>query len=261
MPETVKSPATVKLLPMLAFWETVNWVVEAWPVTARLVEVALVKVALVPVKLVKVPAAGVVAPMTVLSIVPALIVKLSATSESCQSKDKVPELASLSLETELSAKDVIVESNGMVSLPYIGNVNLLGLTLQQAERRIEALLSKDLQNPKVSIKRTQKAIRQVTVEGAVKTPGVFPIVSSMTFLQAIAMSQGITDLADVTHVFVFRDGIQYAVDLYKVRHGLSPDPVLKQNDRIVVLKSNRKVKEKKVLEYLPALLTPLSLIM
>ncbi len=162
---------------------------------------------------------------------------------------------------ELSAKDVIVESNGMVSLPYIGNVNLLGLTLQQAERRIEALLSKDLQNPKVSIKRTQKAIRQVTVEGAVKTPGVFPIVSSMTFLQAIAMSQGITDLADVKNVIVFRDGKQYAVDLYKVRRGLSPDPVLKQNDRIVVLKSNRKVKEKKVLEYLPALLTPLSLIM
>ncbi len=162
---------------------------------------------------------------------------------------------------ELSAKDVIVESNGIVSLPYIGSVNLLGLTLQQAERRIEALLSKDLQNPKVSIKRTQKAIRQVTVEGAVQTPGVFPIVSSMTFLQAIAMSQGITDLADVKNVIVFRDGKRYAVDLYKVRRGLSPDPVLKQNDRIVVLKSNRKVKEKKVLEYLPALLAPLSLIM
>jgi polysaccharide export outer membrane protein len=162
---------------------------------------------------------------------------------------------------ELSAKDVIVESNGIVSLPYIGSVNLLGLSLQQAEKRVEALLSKDLQNPKVSIKRTQKAVKQVTVEGAVQTPGVFPIVSSMTFLQAIAMSQGITDLADVKNVIVFRDGKQYAVDLYKVRRGLSPDPVLKQNDRIVVLKSNRKVKEKKILEYLPALLAPLSLIM
>ncbi|MCK5917331.1 MAG: polysaccharide export protein [Cocleimonas sp.] len=162
---------------------------------------------------------------------------------------------------ELSVKDVIVESNGVVSLPYIGSVNLLGLTLQQAEKRVETLLSKDLQNPKVSIKRTQKAIRRVTVEGAVQTPGVFPIVSSMTFLQAIAMSQGITELADVKNVIVFRDGKQYAVDLYKVRRGLSPDPALKQNDRIVVLKSNRKVTEKKVLEYLPALLAPLSLIM
>jgi polysaccharide export outer membrane protein len=162
---------------------------------------------------------------------------------------------------ELSAKDVLVEPNGMVSLPYIGRVNLRGLTLQQAEKRVEHLLSKDLQHPKVNIKRTQQAIRRITVEGAVQTPGVFPITGSMTFLQAIAMSQGITEVADTTEVVVFRDGKQYSVNLHNVRRGLSPDPMLQQNDRIVVLQSNRKVTEKKVLEYLPAILAPLSLIM
>jgi polysaccharide export outer membrane protein len=162
---------------------------------------------------------------------------------------------------ELSAKNITVEPNGIVSLPFIGAVILRGLTLQQAEKRVEKLLSKDLQNPNVTIKRTKKAIRQVTVEGAVKTPGVFPITRSMTFLQAIAMSQGLTELADTKQVIVFRDGKQYSVDLYKVRRGLSPDPVLTQNDRIVVLKSSRKIKEKKVLDYLPAVLAPLSLIM
>jgi polysaccharide export outer membrane protein len=162
---------------------------------------------------------------------------------------------------ELSVKNITIEPSGMVSLPFIGAVNLLGLTLQQAEKRVEKLLSKDLQHPNVTIKRTQQAIRQITVEGAVKTPGVFPITRSMTFLQAIAMSQGLSELADTKQVIVFRDGKQYAVNLHNVRRGLNPDPVLKQNDRIVVLKSDRKIKEKKVLEYLPAVLAPLSLIM
>lgn len=162
---------------------------------------------------------------------------------------------------ELSTKHITVESNGMVSLPFIGAVNLLGLTLQQAEKRVETLLSKDLQHPNVTIKRTQQAIRQITVEGAVKTPGVFPITRSITFLQAIAMSQGLSELADTKKVIVFRAGKQYAVNLYNVRRGLNPDPVLQQNDRIIVLKSDRKIKEKKVLEYLPAVLAPLSLIL
>lgn len=80
--------------------DMVKAVVEAWPVIARLVPVALVKF-----KLVKVPAAGVEPPMTVLSMLPPDMVRLSATSESAQSKDKVPELASLVLLIELSAKD------------------------------------------------------------------------------------------------------------------------------------------------------------
>lgn len=163
---------------------------------------------------------------------------------------------------ELSAKDITVEATGNVSLPFIGTVNLLGLSIQQAEDRIEALLRKDaLQDPKVSIKRTQQTIKRITVEGAVKTPGVFPITDSLSFLQAVAMSQGLTELADTKNVVVFRDGKQYAVDLDKVRRGITPDPILKEDDRIVVLKSDKKVKEKKILQYLPALASPLSLIL
>jgi len=166
---------------------------------------------------------------------------------------------------ELSASNVIVESTGIISLPYIGSLNVLGLTLQQAEDKIEKLLSKDLQNPKVTIKRTERKLKRsnVTVEGAVQTPGVFPfpVKGSLSFLQAIALSQGLSEMADTKNIIVFRDGKQYAVNLDSVRRGLTPDPILKADDRIVVLKSDRKVKEKKILEYLPAVLAPLSLVL
>ena len=167
---------------------------------------------------------------------------------------------------ELSANNVIVESTGIISLPYIGSLNVMGLSLQQAERKIEGLLRKDaLQNPKVTIKRTERKLKRnnITVEGAVQTPGVFqfPVKSSLSFLQAIALSHGLTEMADTKNIVVFRDGKQYAVNLDSVRRGLTPDPVLKADDRIVILKSDRKVKEKKILEYLPAVLAPLSMVL
>ncbi|HIO93342.1 MAG TPA: polysaccharide export protein [Leucothrix mucor] len=166
---------------------------------------------------------------------------------------------------ELSVSNIIVESSGIISLPYIGSLNVLGLSLQQAEDKIETLLRKDLQDPRVTIKRTERKLKlnNVTVEGAVQTPGVFPfpVKGSLSFLQAIALSQGITEMADTKSIIVFRDGKRYTVNIDSIRRGLVPDPILKADDRIVVLKSDRKIKEKKILEYLPAVLAPLSLIL
>ena len=62
-------------------------------------------------------------------------------------------------------------------------------------------------------------------------------------------------------VVVFRNGRQYGVNLDLIRNGKAPDPILQNDDRIVVLKSNNKVLEEKVINYLPALLSPFSLLL
>jgi polysaccharide export outer membrane protein len=163
---------------------------------------------------------------------------------------------------ELSAVDLIIEANGAISLPLLGSVVVGGLSIPQAEQKIARLLTKDfLQDPKVTVTRKEQALRRVTVEGAVTTPGVFPIEGrQMTFLQAIALAQGLTDLANDKAVIVFRDGRQYGVNLDLIRRGKAPDPYVQNNDRIVVLKSDNKVLEQKVINYLPALLSPFSLL-
>jgi hypothetical protein len=61
-------------------------------------------------------------------------------------------------------------------------------------------------------------------------------------------------------VVVFRNGRQYGVNLDLIRKGEAPDPILQNDDRIVVLKSDNKVLEQKVIDYLPALLSPFSLL-
>ncbi|MGB1310442.1 MAG: polysaccharide biosynthesis/export family protein [Leucothrix sp.] len=162
---------------------------------------------------------------------------------------------------ELSATDLTVESNGAISLPLLGSVVVRGLSITQAERKIAGLLSKSyMQDPKVTVTRKEQAFKRVTVEGAVTTPGVFPITGRMTFLQAIALAQGITNLANDKGIVVFRNGRQYGVNLDLIRKGKAPDPILQNDDRIVVLKSDNKVLEEKVINYLPALLSPFSLL-
>lgn len=162
---------------------------------------------------------------------------------------------------ELSAADLTVETNGAISLPLLGSVVVRGLSITQAERKIAGMLSKSyMQDPKVTVTRKEQAFKRVTVEGAVRTPGVFPITGRMTFLQAIALSQGLTELANDKAVIVFRNGRQYGVNLDLIRNGKAPDPILQNDDRIVVLKSDNKVLEQKVINYLPALLSPFSLL-
>ena len=162
---------------------------------------------------------------------------------------------------ELSAVDLTVETNGAISLPLLGSVVVRGLSITQAEQKIAGLLSRTyMQDPKVTVTRKEQAFKRVTVEGAVNTPGVFPITGRMTFLQAIALSQGLTDLANDKSVVVFRNGRQYGVNLDLIRNGKAPDPILQNDDRIVVLKSDNKVLEQKVINYLPALLSPFSLL-
>ena len=162
---------------------------------------------------------------------------------------------------DLTARALKVESNGAISLPLIGSVRVAGLTIFQAENVIKQKLSSFMQDPKVSVIRTDSAIsKRVTVEGEVRTPGVFPIKGSLSFLQAIAMAQGVTEMGNSRNVLFFRDGAQHSVSLDLVRTGQIPDPILRGDDRIIVLKDSAKVREKKIIDYLPSVLSPISIL-
>ena len=161
---------------------------------------------------------------------------------------------------DLSAKNVTIESSGTISLPLVGTVAVAGLSISQAEQKITQKLTQFMQAPQVSISRTNKSIEnRVTVEGEVRTPGVFPIKGNLSFLQAIALAQGLSDVGDSRKVFFYRNGQRYPVNLDLVRTGSIADPILQNDDRIVVMKDLEKEREKKLLEYIPAITSPFSL--
>jgi len=161
---------------------------------------------------------------------------------------------------DLSAQNLTVEASGTISLPLVGSVRVAGLSIAQAEQTITQKLTKFMQAPQVSISRTTKSIgKRVTVEGEVRTPGVFPITGNLSFLQAIALAQGLSDVGDSKNVFFFRDGKRYPVNLELVRSGTIADPILQNDDRIVVMRDSGLQREKKFLEYVPVLTSPFSI--
>lgn len=92
-----------------------------------------------------------------------------------------------------------IREDGAIGFPYLGTVQLSGLTLEEAENRIERQLlsAKLLRNPQVTVAVEEYLSRQVTVLGHVKKPSRYGLSGPGTVLDMIAEAGGrIEDAAD-----------------------------------------------------------------
>ncbi len=161
-------------------------------------------------------------------------------------------------EEDLSFEEVPVDASGNVLFPLIGQVSVTGKTGTELAADIAARLeSRYLVDPQVSIIVAQSASQKVTVEGAVKTPGVYPIEGQTTLLQAMALAQGPTETARLDEVIVFRtkeDGVYAAqFNLKDIRKGAQPNPEILGRDIVVVGNSFAKALFRDILQLSPAL--------
>jgi polysaccharide biosynthesis/export protein len=151
-----------------------------------------------------------------------------------------------------------VDLAGNISLPLIGEVAAANLTTSQLDTKITELLGQRyFENPDVSVGIKESALRTVTVDGAVKDGGAFPILGPVTLIQAVALAKGTSEDANARRVAVFRTvGGQRqaaAFDLTAIRRGQSPDPPIYPGDIIVVDGSAVKDAFKKFLQAVPLL--------
>jgi polysaccharide export outer membrane protein len=155
-------------------------------------------------------------------------------------------------------REVRVNSNGQISLPLIGGIMAGGKTIPELEETIATKLKDGyLQDPQVTVFVKEFTSQRVTLEGALKKPGIYPLTGSTTLLQAIAMAEGLDELADLSGVIVFRqiDGKRAGAvfDLAEVRAGTMPDPQIYGDDIIVVEQSGGKSAFNKFIKTIPAL--------
>jgi polysaccharide export outer membrane protein len=165
---------------------------------------------------------------------------------------KVPELS----------KSVQVSETGTISFPLVGEVAAGGKTAREIEQTLTKLLgSKYLQNPQVTVFVKEYNSQRVTIEGAIKKPGVIPMAGGLSLLQAVAQAQGLETTAETT-VVVFRvtNGRRAAAkyDVSSIREGKADDPQLQAGDVIIVPTSDVKEGINTVVKLLPlATLIPL----
>lgn len=162
------------------------------------------------------------------------------------------------LKSDELTGDYQVDLTGHIAMPLIGEVAAADLTTTQLDQKITELLSqKYFEHPDVSVGIKESALRTVTVDGAVREGGAFPLAGTMTLIQAVALAKGTTEDANARRVAIFRTiGGQRqaaAFDLTAIRHGEAPDPQVYPGDIIVVDGSGVKAAFKRIIQAIPAL--------
>ncbi len=135
--------------------------------------------------------------------------------------------------------DYQVDLAGNISLPLIGEVPAANLTTAQLDQELtKALSQKYFEHPDVAVGIKKSTLRSVTVDGAVKQAGTFPIAGPTSLMQAVALAGGTSEDANVRRIAVFRtiSGQRQAAafDLAAIRHGQAQDPQVFPGDIVVV---------------------------
>lgn len=134
---------------------------------------------------------------------------------------------------------VQVDSGGRIQLPLIGSVLAAGKTPATLSNELTSAYEQTyLRRPNVTVSIVEIKSLYITVEGAVRRPGVFPAVGPLRLQGAVALAEGTNDFAAFDNVAVFRiiDGKQYAAifSLRDIRSGLYEDPEIYPNDTVIV---------------------------
>jgi len=96
-----------------------------------------------------------------------------------------------------------VASDGTVRMPLIGAVNILGLLPSEAGNVIAAAYrdGEILVDPNVTVRVLQSSSQRATVTGEVRNQGRYPVESTTSVLDLIALAGGITDLgSDIVYI-------------------------------------------------------------
>ena len=146
------------------------------------------------------------------------------------------------LQPEQIQSEVTVSPDGSISFPYIGNIIIKGLTLNEIRQHIQDQLADGyLKYPLVVVSLKESRSRKFFVYGEVVKPGSYPLEENTTVLRAISMAGGFTRFGSASHLKVLRpkeskagyDTIQ--VNIKSVMEGdPEEDLVLKAGDIVVV---------------------------
>jgi protein involved in polysaccharide export with SLBB domain len=101
------------------------------------------------------------------------------------------------------SNEYVLDGNGVLAFPLIGNIPANGVTTSQLQQTIAAKLDPDyLRNPSVSAEVLTR--RPFYVIGEVHKPGNYPYVTDLTVLNAVAIAGGFTYRARKNDFYIKR---------------------------------------------------------
>lgn len=168
------------------------------------------------------------------------------------------------LGLEIYSKEYLINKNGELYLPELGNINVTGLTITELKNTLEKKYSFYIKNPNLRISISKYRDISVYVDGEIKLPGLYKFelnnlslenVNSKSYnlFDLIKQSGGFTNNADLSNIVVIRENsntqgggkIKTKLNLlYLLNSGdQSQNIELQDGDYIFINKSKKMIKE------------------
>ena len=133
-----------------------------------------------------------------------------------------------------------VAQDGTIDFPFIGRMGVAGLEPTAVADRIREGLVTGLflRQPQISVMVTEYNSKRISVMGAVREPGTFPLSPGLTVVQAVSLAGGFGPLANRNATVVTRSlggtPRQFHVPVEDVARGREPDFPLRAGDIVFI---------------------------
>ncbi len=172
-------------------------------------------------------------------------------------KYDVISIMALGLTEDIGENDITVGVDGMAALPYVGNVKLAGLTIDEARAVVMAELGQYYKLSELSVSIKSYGARKIYVMGNVNNPGIKAMnVDNMNVYAAVSSAGGVDKRGRSKHIQLIRqqDGVLYYreinIDAFVKKHDLSQNIQLEDGDIVYVPDSGKVVFSEDVAPYI-----------
>jgi polysaccharide biosynthesis/export protein len=141
-------------------------------------------------------------------------------------------------DADMSA-DVTVRPDGIITLPLIGDLRVVGLAPDALRLKVQSEAAKFVNDANVTVIVKQVNSRKVFIMGQVTRPGEYPLIASRNVMQVIALAGGLTEYADAKNIRIMRGQSQTTVFKFNYREiergkNLAQNILLKPGDTLIV---------------------------
>lgn len=130
-------------------------------------------------------------------------------------------------EPDLSG-DIQVDEHGRAVFPKLGSIVVSDISADSLESKLVAGYAVYLQSPVVDV----TPLRRISILGAVKNPGLYPVDATMTLTDVLALAGGATPVGNLDKVKLVRGGEK--MDLALSRDMRVLDSPIRSGDQVFV---------------------------
>ena len=130
----------------------------------------------------------------------------------------------------------MVRPDGKITMPLIGEVQAGGLTPIQLTKSLTELLSKQINNPDVTVFVTDVRSKKYYIDGEVNRSGSFPLITPTTILEALSNAGGFKEFANPKNIRILRGSTVFKFNWKEVTAGkkMEQNILVENGDHIIV---------------------------